>query len=418
VTGPRGYAVVDTETTGLFTGFRHRIAEVAVIHVDPDGTVTDGWSTLLNPDRDLGPQAIHGIRAADVRRAPRFEEMAGDLARLLRGRVVVAHNWPFDAMHLRAEFDRIGVETPFHRAAGLCTMETAGRLVPGSRRSLMECCAAAGLPDMAWHTARDDAMAAAMLLSHFLRAFPGAVRLTEDHLQAAAWAWPALSCGVAAPVQRTPLGVVEPHFLARLVDRIPRTGEASTDAYLAMLDDALLDRHVSATEADTLLDLAHDLGLHKADVLDIHHRYLRELARAVWSDGVLTDDERRDVDTVATLLGLSSAVVDDVLRAEQDTATEKAATETPARPISVGGLTLNPGDRVVLTGQMQRGRAEITAEATAAGLHMTSSVSRKTRVVVAADPDSLSGKAKDARAIGIPVVGEPAFIRALAQMSC
>jgi hypothetical protein len=80
VTGPRGYAVVDTETTGLFTGFRHRIAEVAVIHVDPDGTVTDEWSTLLNPDRDLGPQAIHGIRAADVRRAPRFEEMAGDLA--------------------------------------------------------------------------------------------------------------------------------------------------------------------------------------------------------------------------------------------------------------------------------------------------------------------------------------------------
>jgi hypothetical protein len=26
---------------------------------------------------------------------------------------------------------------------------------------------------MAWHTARDDAMAAAMLFSHFLRAFPG-----------------------------------------------------------------------------------------------------------------------------------------------------------------------------------------------------------------------------------------------------
>jgi DNA polymerase-3 subunit epsilon len=73
---------------------------------------------------------------------------------------------------------------------------------------------------------------------------------------------------------------------------------------------------------------------------------------------------------------------------------------------------------VVLTGQMQRGRAEITAEATAAGLQMTSSVSRKTRVVAAADPHPLSGKAKDARAIGIPVVGEYAFIRALAQMNC
>jgi DNA polymerase-3 subunit epsilon len=92
---------------------------------------------------------------------------------------------------------------------------------------------------MAWHTARDDALAAAMLLSHFLRAFPGAVRLTEDHLQAAAWAWPALSCGVADPVQRTRLGVVEPHLLARLVDRIPRTGEASTDAEPAWVGEAI-----------------------------------------------------------------------------------------------------------------------------------------------------------------------------------
>ncbi|MDQ2880932.1 MAG: exonuclease domain-containing protein [Actinomycetota bacterium] len=75
---PIGFAVVDTETTGLFPGYRHRIVEVAMIHLDLDGTVTDEWSTLLNPNRDLGPQAIHGIRAADIRRAPRFEQIVGD----------------------------------------------------------------------------------------------------------------------------------------------------------------------------------------------------------------------------------------------------------------------------------------------------------------------------------------------------
>ena len=65
---------------------------------------------------------------------------------------------------------------------------------------------------------------------------------------------------------------------------------------------------------------------------------------------------------------------------------------------------------------MQRGRAEITAQARAAGLRMTSSVSRRTTVVVAADPDSLSGKARDARACGVPVVNEHVFLRVLAAM--
>jgi DNA polymerase III subunit epsilon len=171
--GPRlGYAVVDTETTGLLTGYRHRIAEIAVIHVDADGTTTGEWCTLLNPQRDLGAQAIHGIRAADVRCAPTFDQITGHLANLFTGRVVVAHNWPFDAMHLRAEFARFGVDVPFHATAGLCTMRAAGRAMPWARRSLIECCAAAGLPDRAWHTALDDARGAADLLRHLFDQAP------------------------------------------------------------------------------------------------------------------------------------------------------------------------------------------------------------------------------------------------------
>jgi DNA polymerase-3 subunit epsilon len=182
-----------------------------------------------------------------------------------------------------------------------------------------------------------------------------------------------------------------------------------------MLDAALLDRQICATEADALADLAHDLGLRKSEVIDIHHRYLRALAEAVWSDGVLTADERRDVDTVATLLALDPTVVDQVLHDARELLAARPA--RAERQLNVGGLTLHPGDKVVLTGQMQRGRAEITAQAQAAGLRMMTSVSRKTTVVVAADPDSLSGKAEDARALGIPVVNEHTFMRVLHAMS-
>ncbi|SDH11534.1 exonuclease domain-containing protein [Pseudonocardia oroxyli] len=401
-----GYAVIDVETTGIQPGFHHRIAEIAIVHVDPSGAVTDSWDTLVNPGRDLGPQWIHGIRAADVRRAPVFGEVAGEIAARLAGRVVVAHNWAFDAMHLRAEYQRLGHEVPLHRDAGLCTMRATGVAIPWTRRSLVECCAAAGLPERDWHTAAADAAAAADLLRFLLAAAPDVVRLSEEQLRTAAWRWPDLGDHRGRAVQRTPSGTTRPHFLARLVDRIPRAERPETDAYLAMLDRALLDRHLSDTEADGLLDLAHDLGLHKAEVVEVHHSYLTALAQAAWDDGVVTPDEHADLVSVTGLLDLDEDAVDVALR---------AALDEPMTPtsVSVGGLHLAPGDTVVLTGTMRRGRREITADAVAVGLRMTTNVSRRTTVVVAADPDSLSGKAERARELGVPVVTEDAFLSLL-----
>jgi DNA polymerase-3 subunit epsilon len=402
---PVGYAVVDTETTGLLTGYRHRIAEIAVVHCDFDGQVTDEWSTLVNPDRDLGPQAIHGIRAVEVRKAPRFEQIAGELIERLRDRIVVAHNWPFDAMHLRAEFERMHiVDTPLTADAGLCTMRTASTVLPHSGRSLIDCCAAAGLTGMRWHTARDDAMAAAMLLAYILRRDRNAAQFTSAQLHTAAWAWPRLPIGRVRPVHRLPADHVEPHFLARVVERLPRDEEPVVDAYFAMLDGALLDRQISASESDALIEVASRLGLGRADAISVHHTYLRELARAAWADNVLTDGERADMHTVAALLGLGDEIVDQVLVEERHSA---------GGSVAVGGLTLRPGDRIVMTGAMQRQRAEIKTLAVAAGLRATTGVSGQTAVLVAADPDSLSGKAKDARALGVPIVGEEAFLHVL-----
>ena len=70
------YAVIDTETTGLLPSHRHRVIEIAVVLLDARGQVEDEWVTLLNPQRDLGPQHIHGILTADVLDAPEFDDVA------------------------------------------------------------------------------------------------------------------------------------------------------------------------------------------------------------------------------------------------------------------------------------------------------------------------------------------------------
>ncbi|GAA1776676.1 exonuclease domain-containing protein [Streptomonospora arabica] len=114
-----GYAVVDVETTGITPASHHRVMEVAVVYLDESGSTVGEWSTLINPRRDLGPGHIHRIRACDVRKAPEFEYVAGELIALLTGRVVVARNISFDARFLGAEYARLNVQVPLSTDTGL-----------------------------------------------------------------------------------------------------------------------------------------------------------------------------------------------------------------------------------------------------------------------------------------------------------
>jgi len=64
---------------------------------------------------------------------------------------------------------------------------------------------------------------------------------------------------------------------------------------------------------------------------------------------------------------------------------------------------------VVFTGEMSVPRPVWEKRAVAAGLVPRSGVTKKVKLVVTADPDSLSGKARKAADYGIPIVTEEAF---------
>jgi len=78
-----------------------------------------------------------------------------------------------------------------------------------------------------------------------------------------------------------------------------------------------------------------------------------------------------------------------------------------------GTFALNHGDLVVFTGEMSRPRSEWEEISAGRGLVPHRAVTKKVELVVAADPDSLSGKARKARDYGIPVVTEDGFARML-----
>lgn len=405
------YAVIDLETTGLNPNRHDRIVEIAIVHVDESGAITSEWSTLINPRRDMGPQHIHGISAADARRAPTFAQAAPHIANRLAGRVVVAHNLAFDAPFLAHQFRLLGVEVPLGIDVGLCTMMMAATYLPDAGRSLAACCAAASIPLENAHCALDDTRAAAMLLGRYIRTagspvpWHDLIRLSADPL------WPALprAASVFTPVGRRATGAAVPSFLGRLVEALPRVvAPPESDRYLAVLDRALVDRQISETEADALVALARQLGLGRDDVLRLHADYLSALGAAALADGVVTQAEVQELQAVAALLGLSNASVASSLRAALAPAQRQAAVLGQRQ--AAGRFALSPGDVVVFTGQTREPREALETRARDACLRVAAHVTRDTALIVAADVDTMSGKARAGRDYGVPIVSQATFI--------
>ncbi|WP_321893682.1 3'-5' exonuclease [Burkholderia cenocepacia] len=108
---------IDTETTGL--DLQAAIVEIAVL--DRAGAVL--IDTLVKPAMPIPAAAteIHGITNADVAGAPAWNTIGPQVAELLAGRLLIAHNGAFDERLLYQTSRSHGVTLPALRVE--CTME-------------------------------------------------------------------------------------------------------------------------------------------------------------------------------------------------------------------------------------------------------------------------------------------------------
>jgi len=163
------FVVVDTETTGLGYGRGHGITEIAIVRLDAQGNILHEYETLVNPGRRIPREitAITHITNRMVKDAPRFDEIADDVLRLLKGRVFVAHNVTFDWGFVNSELIRaIGRPNSGHK---LCTVRLARKVVPEVRkRSLDSLCFYFNVPNQARHRALGDARATAVIFRRML----------------------------------------------------------------------------------------------------------------------------------------------------------------------------------------------------------------------------------------------------------
>jgi len=370
--------VIDTETTGLYSS--DRIVEISIVTLSLDGDVVDIFDTLVQPERDVSATHIHGITAAMVASAPTFADVAGDVAVRLEGACLAAHNLPFDHRMLNAEFERVG--TTVMADAGIDTLRATGA-------RLAEACAAHDIPLVGAHRSLVDATATAHL-----------VRAVADLCDVGGPT--ALSMGlprlgrVLRREDTAPVELPDPPLIAYLAARLTHSGVAiDTLAYLELVGRAVGDLHLDPAERQQLEALAIALNLNEAHIAQAHRRFVNELIDAAVADDVVTSDEYETLVRVAAALGVDQQVVE--TRTHQLRSVETS-------------LRIDPNVSVVFTGDHSTiERSTLVAHAEQLGMSVAKGMSKKIDLLVAADPDSNSGKAKKARQYGIPVLGAEAF---------
>ena len=149
---------IDAETTGLPMmppadirkapkGFRLPgiVIEVGCVEMLREGDSWrkgETWQARINPDGPISPQSIkvHGIKPGDLKKAPRFPDIADALLAFLSDAPLVAHAWRNEKQFLDYELaraKRIGWEDEaFPEDRFICTQKIYAELYPGAPKSL------------------------------------------------------------------------------------------------------------------------------------------------------------------------------------------------------------------------------------------------------------------------------------------
>ena len=383
------YVVIDTETTGTMKA--DRIIEIALVAFKGNEVIEE-WSTLINPQRDVGKTNIHGITASMVSSAPIFADVVNDIFRIINHRVLVAHNFGFDARMLIQEFNRANTQGDIGK--GFCTMTAARRLLPPEKSSLSDACTEFGIKIIGAHSALGDCNMTMELFNHLFEDGQGVSPAIVDYSP---------DTNPARILGRTAFSDKKDDALERIqafTKKVPfPTSDEKFIAYLLLLNMAMQDLIISSEEQSELNNWAEDLGVSERDIKKLHLGYLESFIQAALRDGVITVQEREMIEKVGAALHLPVIIPD------------------TAQPIKANSDNLSVGKKVCFTGSAigfngeQISREDLEALAAKVGLHPVNDVTKKgCDVLVAADESSMSGKAKKAKDWGIPVISVEKFI--------
>ena len=158
----KDFAAIDFETAN---GKRTSVCSVGLVVVR-GGEICDKTYRLIRPRPNYYSEfctRVHGLCYHNTVEAPHFPEVWREIAPLIQGLPLVAHNSPFDEGCLKAAFDLYGLPYPGYTFYCTCraSRRTFGRSLPDHR--LPTVAAACGYDLQQHHPALADAEACAAI---------------------------------------------------------------------------------------------------------------------------------------------------------------------------------------------------------------------------------------------------------------
>lgn len=411
-----GYAVIDTETTGLNRFHNDRLIEVGVVLLNTSLLVEGTYTTVVNPHRDLGATNIHHLQGITCENAPSFKDIDETLLALLTDRVIVAQNAPFDARFLSLEFEKIGKVFDFYEhCIDTVTLLKQSKVYRGRDNKLETACRFYNIQNANAHSALSDAIATAELflklvqessqLSNAIRTIPPVPFMPSPNSKISLNNW--LSREV---IQAQ---IVEQSRLKPYIEGLPVKSKAESKdiptpvvtGYLTQMHKQLVNGSYLPPQTQAIENLIRANSLSREQVIDLHEEYvfMRLCGFYAVHNNQLIDSYARRINELADYLQVTPTNRDYLIR---QTLVESQFIIPKAQELN-RYFMLNSGDEVVLTGEdWTTSKEELSELFLNAGIRSTGSVSRKIKAVVCNDPYSLSNKAEKARDLGIPSLSE------------
>jgi DNA polymerase-3 subunit epsilon len=380
------FAVLDTETTGF--GKSDRILEIGIILVDGNEIIQE-WETLINPERDISNSEIHGITSNSVSLAPTFAEIADEIASFLNGRILVAHNLPFDTRMLEVEFARI--DKKIDLGVGFCTLKATGM-------KLDLACEQFGILNSNAHRALTDARATSLILN---KVFTEDIELMPVKVLNLDSKKIARTISRAAIDQKFEAGHQNLRRITRNIEIDGLTGEMLS--YVDALTSVLSDFELTKDESKNLKLWAAELGLSKNQVNAANAFFVGKIVEAANRDNYISDLEMELINKISSILGV------DGLQASGNSELNRVNTLQKGIRVCFTGSAYDTDGNPILREQLEEWAVQFE-------LIPVSSVTKKScDLLIAADKSSMSGKTKKARDFGINVISVSEFLELIVE---
>jgi len=409
------FAILDIETTGFSPQRGDKIVEIAIITTDLQGNIVDTYETLVNPKREVSATNIHGITAEMVKNAPYIEDIIDDIIYHLNNKTIVGHNIDFDLRFINFE-----LEKHFNKLTtlkGLCTMKLSKVIVPELPvRKLESFCEYYDIENSTAHSAYCDCESTAKLFHIFKTILLDSMDKEEfnnRYLNPVLFNYQTKPYNVSFKRDDSAeLIKSKANRISKMISRLHTNPADSLPVqnYLNLLDDILSDRVITETETDALFDFIQDSKISQNQAVEIHNAYIRKLVRVYLLDGILSQSELADLQKVCELLCINNDTLDKIIKYESAKIEKENNNELSFDNSVVAGKS------VCFTGQLLSkldgnliDRTQAQQFAMERGLVIKSGVSNKLDYLVTADPNSLSGKARKAKDLGVRIIAEPVF---------